>query len=302
MALRDTRSAGEFELGPTPAPAPPAQLRSKARFHPHNYLLSSCINALGLDDGTHRPLETGGRIGRGNWGSARNRVELPRWDGGRCHTLSGRQRRSADPCDPTLGYRLHCRTAGRHPTTGAVAAAVGLARRGRAGNLFLTLPALLQVRFGRPGCALNRPTWSPVKGSSARVSPNRLSYGCPTTISRDPRNRYRHHLRQNFWTGGLENGWARLSRCGRDRSEGGFPNAGYEPHPSCGDRSLTARSRPKEGQTILKNRCRTTIAERMVETRAELPFIGDQVVCLSHDQAARLRTQERSCGAKRSPA
>jgi hypothetical protein len=25
----------------------------------------------------------------------------------------------------------------------------------------------------------------------------------------------------------------------------------------------------------------------MVETPAELPFIGDQVVCLSHDQAAR---------------
>src|SRR5215471_19124291 len=31
------------------------------------------------------------------------------------------------------------------------------------------------------------------------------------------------------------------------------------------------------GQNIPKNRCRTTIAERMVETRAELPFIGDQV-------------------------
>jgi hypothetical protein len=29
------------------------------------------------------------------------------------------------------------------------------------------------------------------------------------------------------------------------------------------------------------------VAERMVETRAELPFIGDQIVCLSHDQAAR---------------
>jgi len=27
--------------------------------------------------------------------------------------------------------------------------------------------------------------------------------------------------------------------------------------------------------------------ERMVETLAELPFIGDPVVCLSHDQAAR---------------
>ena len=25
----------------------------------------------------------------------------------------------------------------------------------------------------------------------------------------------------------------------------------------------------------------------MVETRAELPFIGDQIVCLSHDHAAR---------------
>jgi hypothetical protein len=49
------------------------------------------------------------------------------------------------------------------------------------------------------------------------------------------------------------------------------------------------RSEPakKSGQNISKNRCRTTIAERMVETLAELPFIGDQVVCLSHDQAAR---------------
>jgi class 3 adenylate cyclase len=37
---------------------------------------------------------------------------------------------------------------------------------------------------------------------------------------------------------------------------------------------------------IPKNRCRTTAAERVGETRAELPFIGDHVVCLSHDQAA----------------
>src|ERR1700740_1929511 len=43
----------------------------------------------------------------------------------------------------------------------------------------------------------------------------------------------------------------------------------------------------KSGQNIPKNRCRTTIPERMVETPAELPFIGDQVVCLSHNQAAR---------------
>jgi hypothetical protein len=49
------------------------------------------------------------------------------------------------------------------------------------------------------------------------------------------------------------------------------------------------RSEPaqKSGQNIPNNRCRTTIAERMVETRAELLFIGDQVICLSHDQAAR---------------
>ena len=92
-------------------------------------------------------------------------------------------------------------------------------------------------------------------------------------------------------------GWkrlARLLRCGRDRPGGGFPNAGYEPHPSCGDCPLT-RSEPakKSGRNIPKNRCRTTVAERMLETLAELPFIGDQVVCLSHDQAGGQRRQVR---------
>jgi hypothetical protein len=45
------------------------------------------------------------------------------------------------------------------------------------------------------------------------------------------------------------------------------------------------RSEPatKSGQNIPKNRCRTTVAERMGETLAELPFIGDQVGYLSHD-------------------
>src|SRR6516162_1456889 len=39
------------------------------------------------------------------------------------------------------------------------------------------------------------------------------------------------------------------------------------------------RSEPakKRGQNIPKNRCRTTIAEAIVETLAELPFIGDQI-------------------------
>jgi hypothetical protein len=40
--------------------------------------------------------------------------------------------------------------------------------------------------------------------------------------------------------------------------------------------------------------CGIAIARRMVETLAELPFIGDQVVCLSHDQAARSGPAE--CG------
>jgi hypothetical protein len=58
------------------------------------------------------------------------------------------------------------------------------------------------------------------------------------------------------------------------------------------------RSEPakKSGQNIPKNRCRTTIAERMVETPAELPFIGDQVVCLSHNQAARSGPRKEARG------
>jgi len=39
------------------------------------------------------------------------------------------------------------------------------------------------------------------------------------------------------------------------------------------------RSEPakKSGRNIPKNRCRTTIPERMVETLAELPFIADSI-------------------------
>ena len=74
----------------------------------------------------------------------------------------------------------------------------------------------------------------------------------------------------------------------------------YEPASVMRRLSLN-RSEPakKGGQNIPKNRCRTTIPERMVETRAELPFIGDQVVCLGHDQPPaaypRLRAGARRC-------
>src|SRR5215831_8215678 len=46
---------------------------------------------------------------------------------------------------------------------------------------------------------------------------------------------------------------------------------------------------------IPKNRCRTTIPERMVETRAELPFIGDQVG-LFRAQPGRPKRTCNSCG------
>jgi hypothetical protein len=51
--------------------------------------------------------------------------------------------------------------------------------------------------------------------------------------------------------------------------------------------AMTARSGPKQcSQNIQKNRPRTTVAEPIGETLAELPFTGDQAVCLGHDQAA----------------
>jgi hypothetical protein len=58
------------------------------------------------------------------------------------------------------------------------------------------------------------------------------------------------------------------------------------------------RSEPakKSGQNIPKNRCRTTIAERMMETLAELPFIGDHFVCLSHEPGRPQRNAIRRRG------
>jgi hypothetical protein len=126
---------------------------------------------------------------------------------------------------------------------------------------------LLGRYLGRPGCALNRQTWSPVKGSSARVSPNRLSYGCPTTIFRDPRNRHRHHLSATLLDGRAGNGWTRLLRCGCDRSDGGFPNAGYEPHPSCGDCPLTARLRSKIAFSLIGRLATQHLHEKTSRTR-----------------------------------
>ena len=50
----------------------------------------------------------------------------------------------------------------------------------------------------------------------------------------------------------------------------------------------------KSGQNSPENRCRTTIAERMVETLSGTALYRDQVVCLSHDQAALSSRPRRS--------
>ena len=42
-------------------------------------------------------------------------------------------------------------------------------------HVILTVDICLRTPRGPPGCGLSRPTWSLVKGSSARVSPIRLA-------------------------------------------------------------------------------------------------------------------------------
>ena len=123
----------------------------------------------------------------------------------------------------------------------------------------------------------------PIKGSSARFH-HPLSYCCPTTIFLGARNRHRHHLSATLLDGQAGNGWARLLRCGRDRSGGGFPNAGYEPHPLCGDCPLTAPAK-KSGQDIPKN-----------HAKRNCPLSGIRSVSLSHDHAALALRQSPTAG------
>ena len=57
---------------------------------------------------------------------------------------------------------------------------------------------------GRPGCALNRPIWSPVKGSSARVSPIRSAIVVRQRFFWIPAPNTDIISAQHFWTGGPE--------------------------------------------------------------------------------------------------
>jgi hypothetical protein len=57
---------------------------------------------------------------------------------------------------------------------------------------------------------------------------------------------------QHFWTGGLETAGPGCYDAVAIARAAGFRNAGYEPHPSCGDCPLTARSRPKRAVKIFR--------------------------------------------------
>jgi hypothetical protein len=100
----------------------------------------------------------------------------------------------------------------------------------------------------------------------SRFPPIRLSYGCPTTIFWIPATDTDIISAQHFWTGGLETAGPGCYDAVAIARTAVFRMLVMSPHPSCGDCPLTARSRPKRAAKISrKNRCRTTIAERMGE-------------------------------------
>jgi len=104
-------------------------------------------------------------------------------------------------------------------------------------------------RIGRPACALNRPTWSPVKAvplafpPSAQVllSDNDFSGSATDTDI---------ILAPHFWTGGLETAGPGCHDAVAIARTAGFRMRVMSPHPSCGDCPLTARSRPKRTAKI----------------------------------------------------
>ena len=89
---------------------------------------------------------------------------------------------------------------------------------------------------GRPDAIACVEAGDQFAGEAARIRLDELS----DNDSSGSRNRHRHHLSATLLDGRAGN------RCGRDRSGGGFPNADYEPHPSCSDCPLTTRNGPKE--------------------------------------------------------
>jgi hypothetical protein len=85
---------------------------------------------------------------------------------------------------------------------------------------------------------------------------------------------------QHFWAGGLETAGPGCYDAVAIARAAGFRMLVMSRTASVMRRLSLNHSEPakKNGQNIPKNRCQTTVAERMMETLAELPFIEDQVV------------------------
>ena len=119
----------------------------------------------------------------------------------------------------------------------------------------------------------------------------------------DPRNRHRHHLSATLLDGRLETAGPGCYDAVAIARTAGFRMLD-EPASVMRRLSLN-RSDPakKSGQNIPKNRCQTTIAERMGETPAELPFIGDQVSrpAESHRRALAGRVEDWRAGFRPMP-
>ena len=76
----------------------------------------------------------------------------------------------------------------------------------------------------------------------------------------DPRNRHRHHLSATLLDGQAGNGLGPVVTCGPDRSDGGFPNAGYEPASvmrrlSFNPLGAGQKERPKYPEKSLPDNC-----------------------------------------------
>src|SRR5262245_21524641 len=103
----------------------------------------------------------------------------------------------------------------------------------------------------------------------------------------DPRNRHRHHLSAKPLDRRAGNSWAGCYEAVVIARSAGFRMLAASVMRRLSPYSITVRSRAKQScQNVPKNRCRTTKAERMGETLAELLFTEGQIVCLGRDQAA----------------
>ena len=110
------------------------------------------------------------------------------------------------------------------------------------------------------GCALNRATWSPVKGSSASVSTTRSAIVVRQRFFWIPAIDTDIISAQHFWTGGLETAGP---GCYDAVGAAGFRMLVMSRIPHAAIVPLTTRSRPKERPKHPENRCRTTMAERV---------------------------------------